>query len=259
VNILATIGPLEDFLPAISCVCRSWSQAFRSDQPRFWQLLAQNQGISLGGGATGCRQYNHSRDFKKLFYRRYRQVHQSRQNEVDEMIQELGRRLRKSDCVTHVRKRLNSGKSGTFSPNMMTVNRAVPSLFHRTLLHLACWWGCRNTVRMLLTDFEASLFVTDDLNASPLLIAAWAGQTGVVKEILVHLRQELRHDKQKMRYYLEQKGASPLTSSCGGKGEKTALVWAYRKGFQSVVNLLLPVLGAQDLKSYMLGQGEKLK
>eukprot|EP00977_Amphora_coffeiformis_P018984 scaffold6829_cov171-Amphora_coffeaeformis.AAC.14 len=112
---------------------------------------------------------------------------------------------------------------------------------------------------MLLNVFEASLLMTDDLNATPLLMAAWAGQAGVVRDILVHLRHELRLDPQRMRDYVEQKGTPPLTSSCGGKGPKTALVWAYRKGFKTVVKLLLPTLDVPDLQSYIVGQGEKLK
>ena len=174
------------------------------------------------------------------------------------MIHEFGRRLRKSDCVSYIRKKLDSTKRITFTAKMI-VNRAVPTLFHRTVLHLACWWGRRKSVQMLLTVFQASLSITDDLNATPLLIAAWAGQTGVVKDILIHLRQELQFDPHKLRDYLEQRGAPPLTSSCGGKGPKTALVWAYRKGFKNVTHLILPMLpDVHDLESYIVEQGEKI-
>ena len=71
--------------------------------------------------------------------------------------------------------------------------------------------------------------VSDDLNATPLLIAAWAGHVSAVGVLL---------KKQVSKAHLHQKGAPPLTSSCGGHGPKTALDWAQRKQFPEVVRLL---------------------
>jgi len=270
VNILTRLEPLEDVLEALPCVCRSWSHMLDSTSKRdhFWALLATSRGISVG------RRSGSRNNGKKVVMRRYRELRKARQNDVDKMIHMLARRLEKNDCAAFVRKKIiattttsttNSSFPATATissnNNIAIVHRAVPSMEHRTLLHVACWRGRLQTVNMLLNEFDASIFVQDDSNATPLLVAAWAGHAAVVQVILTHLKEQ--HGQQQngkqnntVLDYIHQKGIPPQTSSCGGRGPKTALVWAYRKKFCAVVKPLMQAAQIQDGVAYMRDQNE---
>jgi hypothetical protein len=259
--------PLEDVVKDLSCVCRSWSQMLDStpQRDRFWMLLATSQGFSIG--------HRRSRNTaKKMFFRRYREVQQAKKHDMDKKIHKLARRLEKNDCVALIRKSIStvtpsSSPTTTISSSTSIVHRAVPSMDHRTLLHLACWWGRIKTVKMLLNDCQASLFVQDDLNATPLLMAAWAGHSTVVQVLLTHLKgrqccgpeEDLPQTKLLLQDYIHQKGIPPLTSSCGGRGPKTALVWAYRKKFPVVVKLLMQAADIHDMDNYLKLQNENVE
>ena len=147
------------------------------------------------------------------------------------------RKLEKSDCAAHVRRTLSSWEdSGSL------VNHAVASLEHRTLLYYACWYGRCATARMLLHEYQASPWKVDDHHASPLLVASWAGQTRVVR-LLLQTALIVKDDSHgRLQQHMELPGIPPLTSSCGGKGPKSAVVWAERKGFAAVVKLLRKAL-----------------
>lgn len=217
VNILSSLDPLEESLRTLPIVCRSWSQTFGPQNTRFWAVLAKSRNLSIG-----------RRHAKRAFFQRYHQQKRARKNEADQIILQLGRRLERSDCVAHVRKQLES------YPTL--VHHRVSLLEHRTLLHLACWRGRTKAVKLLLEDYQASPWELDDSSASPLLVAAWSGHASVVRLLLAQLSSA--KNSKKRQAYLEQKGVPPLTSSCGGRGPKTALCWAKRKGFQDVVRLL---------------------
>lgn len=217
VDIVSRLEPLEDSLSNLPCVCRSWSQTFNTT--RFWTLLAKSRNLSIG---------RHRRHAKRSFFQRYFQARKAEKNEADRFIIQLGKRLERSDCVAYIRKQLS-----TNSPTCSIVHHKVTCWEHRTLLHMACWRGRVKTVKMLLEEHHpASLLELDDSNASPLLLAAWSGHANVVRALLVH------YSNNKQRHFLNEKGVPPLTSSCGGRGPKTALCWAKRKGFHPVVRLL---------------------
>lgn len=236
VKIITSLGPVEDTLPILPCVCQRWSKLFDDDRTRFWALLAKEQGFSISSRI-------HKRSAKKSFIRRYQQVGKAKDEESDQIILKIAGRLKKNDCTAYVRKELTKRKMQLEIGSIGIAHRAVPSLEHRTLLHLASWHGRQNVVRMLVQEFGVSVAVRDDNNATPILVAAWAGHAKVVERIIVQLGLEVGHDKQKMKQCLEQEGVPPLTSSCGGRSPKTALEWAERKGFTQVSRLLLKAHG----------------
>jgi hypothetical protein len=217
VNILSRLdsSSLEDALRSLPCVCSSWRQALSNDKTRFWNLLAKRQGIPRLG----------RRNPKQAFFRRQREIREASEKKTDRLVQQLVKRLCKSDCVAYIRKKL------LVYPQI--AHHRVASMENRTLLHYASWYGRTKTVELLLEDYQASLFRVDDSNATPLLIAAWAGQAATVKILLAKLATLPDSNK-----CLDLKGVPPLTSSCGGKGPKTALCWAQRKDFPRVANLL---------------------
>ena len=145
---------------------------------------------------------------------------------VEATILKLARRLETSDCVTFVRRQLIS------QPKAKIVNCQVPALNNRTILHYACWHGRIETVRYLLEAEDASVQVFDNSNASPLLIAAWAGQTPVVELLLETL---LDKNIRNIHKILDAEGVPPFGV---GKQPQTALVWAQRKGCDETVHCL---------------------
>ena len=227
-NILSRLESIEETLTVLPVVCRSWAQIFGSDKDRFWSLLANS---ILGSASMGQRR--RCRNSKKMFFQRYFQQKEAKCREADREILKLAARLAKNDCVAHIRKHIKA------NPNF--VHHKVSSHEHRTLLHYASWYGRVKTVQFLVQDdCRASIWELDDSHASPLLIAAWAGKTKVVRLLLSFLSSDASKDEDNNRQqdYLNQKGVPPLTSSCGGKGPKTALCWARRKGFKDIVRLL---------------------
>ncbi|KAJ8601103.1 hypothetical protein CTAYLR_007829 [Chrysophaeum taylorii] len=114
--------------------------------------------------------------------------------------------------------------------------RASPSIaFHRlkffedrTLSMLAAWQGRRRSLQVLI-DAGADPDAADARNFSPLLFAAWAGRARVVRYLLGIIPG----------VDLERQGEPPKTSSCGGRGSKTALEWAARKGYPHIIRALV--------------------
>ena len=266
-------------------------------------------------------------NIKRSFFQRRYAKHQAYRHEADVLILDLKQRLQKKDCVSWVRKRLatpTSSSSSSSSSSMVPpkkeedgasrdgeyyyfskrntihnrVHHQLPEEYeNRTVLLLAAWYGRCRTVHMFVHEpvFQASIYVVDGMNASPLLVAAWAGHVRIVKIILDKLYTDGSHEdnnnedgdtnnannneflkfsktsssnnknlknddaiKSKQQQlllrcrrrprprllrqhqdYLDLKGIPPMTSSCGGRGPKTALDWAERKGFGRIVALLL--------------------
>jgi len=97
----------------------------------------------------------------------------------------------------------------------------------RTLLMLAAWRGRLKCVKLLVDHYRADVDAVDEHNFSPLLFAAWANHLPVVRYLL---RQNAVD--------VNRRGEPPLSSSCGGRGHRTALDWATRKGHNAVAALL---------------------
>ena len=248
---------LEIALTNLPRVCRNWNKAFSSDKRCVWTGLAHRFGVRVGKRQLSKSGSRHG--LKHSVWKRKQELDAAKRVQHDAMVWEIWKKLRASDCVAWTRKRLlkrnNKNNSEPIGVRVL-VDHRVRSLEHRTVLHLACWCGRNRTVGMLLDEFAADIFVRDDLDATPLLIAAWAGHASVVRLLLKRLRLpppqttttltttttttiELTRTQQQLLFsYLNQKGAPPLTSSCGGRGSKTALCWAKRKEHWEVVRLL---------------------
>lgn len=117
-----------------------------------------------------------------------------------------------------VASRLN--KAVTADPTL--ANHRIAFFEHRTLAMLAAWRGRRRCLETLL-GHGAEVDAADDRDFSPLLFAAWAGHPKLVRVIIKH------------QVNLARTGEPPQSSSCGGRGPKTALEWAKRKGHASIV------------------------
>lgn len=259
VNILLRIEPEEEFikaLQAIPCVCHTWRRAFAADA-RFWVLLSETcHRTSTTSNQRRITRRQHG-NVKHAFFRRHTERVEARHRRQDAFVEGVVRRLRTSDCVAWIRRRWTEEQRQEES--LRSRERALallchPARFleHRTILHYACWYGRNKTIKWLLSTvskgdaknyrkqtsgYTLVQYVLDDSDATPLLLAAWAGQAAAVRLLLENGANDDSR-KQIFNQLLHQKGVPPLTSSCGGKGTKTSLEWARRKGFSSVVYLL---------------------
>jgi ankyrin repeat protein len=101
------------------------------------------------------------------------------------------------------------------------------SFYHgSTLLHLAARRGRLRSIRLLLDSYHATLDLQDDGGFTPLCLAAWSGKTSAVRELL------------RRGADVTVAGTPPQSSWCGGRTAMTADVWAERKGFDDVVQLI---------------------
>ena len=227
---------LQDTLSVLSCVCQAWNQTF--DRIDFWRLLGKKQNIII---RSRCR------NPKQFFWRRRQQLQRATKDEADRILLQWKQRLVKKDCAVFLRKQLATALDATLRHTIL--HRAVPSDEHRTLLHTAAWHGRYGVTRLLLQDYHMSPWVQDSNHATPLLIAAWAGHERVVSILLQWIiEQDIQSREQRMAH-LQQKGIPPQSSSCGGKGPKSALEWARRKGFTRIVRQLETAL--RELKQDM--------
>jgi hypothetical protein len=224
---------LEETLSILPCVCSPWSRIFH--ERLFWIFLGKSQHVRI---RSRCR------NPKEFFWKRRQQLQKAKEAEADDIIVKLSRRLARTECAPYIRKQL---LSVTEEIRQIILHRAVPSLEQRTLLHMAAWHGRHRAVYLLLQEFKTSFFVNDDNNATPLLIAAWAGHIKVVAVLLSCLAKHGSSDKRIT--YIKQIGVPPQSSSCGGKGPKAALEWARRKGFTNVVRLLERALSKMENKT----------
>lgn len=225
VNIVSWLYPLDEALAAIPCVCRAWRSSLDGNRERFWRGLAAEKGVKLphiSGRSTRL-----SMDPKRAFMKRRRDVAAAGIVAADRAVWKIWLRLHSSDCAALVRNVITQR-----SDRSISVDHRLHFFGNRTLLMLACWRGRTKVVAELL-GAGASIHNMDDRGATPLLMASWAGHAHVIRILL------LRNDKSSMMLkLLNQKGVPPMSSSCGGRGPKTAICWAYRKGFQDVVRLL---------------------
>ena len=228
INVVSTLGEsLEDILSVLPLVSRRWNHTFGSENTRFWAVLAKSRCMSM----ISRRQHP-----KRAFLKRYLQQKEAGRLEKDRIVIRLIHRLEKRDCVMHVKRQLSAHNS-----NLSLVHHRLRTRENRSLIHYACWYGRAKTVKLLVEEHhQASLLLElDDSNASPLLPAAWAGQVNVVRIVLNKLKEaDVKMTREQRQSYLDMVGLPPLTSSCGGKGSKSALLWAQRKGYTDVVKLL---------------------
>ena len=217
---------LQDTLSALPCVCRSWAQTL--EKVEFWRLLGQKHNIII---RPRCR------NPKQFFWRRRHQLQTAMEDEADRTLLQWKQRLIKKDCVAYIRKQLTSIPDASLRHTLL--HRAVPSEEHRTLLHTAAWHGRPAVIRLLLQEYHLSPCVEDNHHATPLLMAAWAGHERAVAILLECILNDHKETHPVLVLaYLQQKGVPPQSSSCGGKGPKSALEWATRKGFTSIVQQL---------------------
>ena len=235
---------IEKILSTLPLVCRSGSKAFGAEKIRFWNGLGERYGIPVHLSNRRRRQRS-AANVKRNFFLRKQQIDEARRLQTDKIVWQIWKRLRKSDCVAWVEKRLQSIDRSSTKPNNCNIicRHRVRGLENRTLLMLACWWGRHRTVRWLLEQDDelgpsSNVFYVDDGNASALLIASWAGHIAVVKLLLERLEIVSQSDRNIITQHLNLEGIPPLTSSCGGRGPKTAICWAERKGFRNVVRVL---------------------
>eukprot|EP00051_Salpingoeca_urceolata_P017542 m.239998 g.239998 ORF g.239998 m.239998 type:complete len:173 (+) comp18985_c1_seq2:1829-2347(+) len=134
------------------------------------------------------------------------------------LVWKLWQRLHRCDCAAQVSDAIQSAQC--------TTDHRLHFYENRTLLMLAAWRGRLRCVTALVMSFHADINARDNLGFSPLMFAAWAGQSRVVS-FLVSCGADTAFA-----------GRPPMTSSCGGRGPFTALVWAQRKGFQFIENIL---------------------
>ena len=233
----------ESTLTALHRVCRSWNRALGADKTGFWNAMVtgihpRSNRVRGNPDRRAARRTTRSAsekatDPKQHFFRRRREIRHRLHREADALIARvLVPRLQRADCALLVRKHLRA------SPRWWARHQ-VPELEHRTLLHYAGWHGRTNTARVLL-DHGASPRALDDSNASPLLIAAWAGRVCTTELLLDRLAPG------DVRAHLAVRGVPPLTSSCGGKGPKPAREWARRKGFHRIARLLEKAAAAEN-------------
>lgn len=122
--------------------------------------------------------------------------------------------MHKADVASRVSKAVTADRT--------LANHRIAFFEHRTLAMLAAWRGRRRCFETLLAH-GAEVDAADDRDFSPLLFAAWAGHSKLVRVIIKH------------HVNLSRTGEPPQSSSCGGRGPKTALEWAKRKGHASIV------------------------
>ena len=125
--------------------------------------------------------------------------------------------LHKADGAARLRKALGEDRK--------LATHRLAFFAERSLLFLAAWRGRVRCVRALL-DCGASATEADALGCTPLIVAAWAGRAAVVDVLLRAPGVDGPH--------LGVAGEPPQSSSCGGRGPKTAADWARRKGLLHV-------------------------
>lgn len=222
---------LNETLATLAVVCHAWMNIFHGKtRPNFWVLLGQSHGVSIRPRCRKPHQY---------LWRCRQQMKKAVEEEVDQFIINLCKQINQRDSPTLVRRRIQS-----LDRNMqeMVLKRAVPSLEHRNLLHMAAWYGCNKVVMELLyqrrsyqSHARQLVLAQDDNGATPLLIAAWAGHTRVVGTLLYYLIHFTFLVVPRRREFLQTRSMPPQSSSCGGKGHKTTLQWAHRKGHRHIV------------------------
>ena len=130
-------------------------------------------------------------------------------------------KLHRSDCEALVKK--------AHSQHPLLAMHRISFYADRTLMMLAAWRGRVRVVAFLLEQGGANVNATDDLGFTALMMAAWAGRLPTVRYLLT---------KAPDRPDLTLEGIPPQSSSCGGRGPFTAEVWARRKGFAAIANML---------------------
>jgi ankyrin repeat protein len=182
----------------------------------FWYSLARRHGVHMQRTSRSLRSRANLRCtlFTNLATQAARRAVQA-----DQIVWGLWMQLHKADAAAAIKR--------TFDrlPDLSVDHRL--SFYHgSTLLHLAARRGRLRSIRLLLDSYHATLNVQDDGGFTPLCLAAWSGRASAVRELL------------RRGADVTVAGTPPQSSWCGGRTAMTADVWAERKGFDEIVQLV---------------------
>jgi hypothetical protein len=223
--VLQRLHPM-DMLRA-SAVSRGWRLA--ADRPHLWRTVAVEFNVELPaprrrGGATRL-----SANLMRAFFSGYVRVKKAERLETERAAWRIWLKLHRSDAVALVKKE--------HVQHPLLASHRIRFYAERTLAMLAAWRGRTRVVAFLLEDCSADIDAQDDLGFTPLMMAAWAGRTATVKYLLNDAPSQPK---------LSLAGIPPQSSSCGGRGPFTAEVWARRKGFDAIANMLQAAAAAHQ-------------
>ena len=236
-------------LVAASATCKNW---YLAPDLSVWVGLASKFGVVLPT-AGGARRQNTrlSTNLKRAFFAGLARVRKVEALQCDRMAWKIWLALHKADGVTGVKRAVAA------LPKL--ASHRISFYEGRTLAMLAAWRGRLGVLQFLVEQCGADPDAEDQLGFTPLMMAAWANRPAVVKYLL-QLGWETRQTAPRgevittpvpvmastiqaraglPRVRLDTEGRPPLSSSCGGKGSKTALAWAHRKGNHECVYYLI--------------------
>eukprot|EP01043_Picozoa_sp_COSAG02_P055090 COSAG02_NODE_6337_length_3641_cov_1.518351_3_plen_274_part_00 len=201
----------------------STARAWRLDAPRpqLWRAVAMSFSVELPGARRAGGSTRLSANLRRAFFLSYIRVQKAERVETERAVWQIWLKLHRSDCEALVKK--------AHCQHPLLVEHRISFYADRTLIMLAAWRGRVRVVQFLLEQCSADVNAADGLGFTALMMAAWAGRLPVVRYLL---------DDAPTRPDLTLTGIPPQSSSCGGRGPFTAEVWARRKGFAAIANLL---------------------
>lgn len=215
---------------------RGWQ--LDASRPQLWRAVAMGFRVELpaprrAGGSTRL-----SANLKRAFFASYVRARKAERMETERAAWQIWLKLHRSDCEALVKK--------ASSQHPLLATHRISFYADRTLMMLASWRGRVRVVAFLLEKCGADVDAADDLGFTALMMAAWAGRLPTVRYLLTEA--PTRPD-------LTLTGIPPQSSSCGGRGPFTAEVWARRKGFTAIANLLQAA--GESVKSAVRPEGQR--
>eukprot|EP00038_Savillea_parva_P012130 m.202447 g.202447 ORF g.202447 m.202447 type:complete len:247 (-) comp21775_c0_seq1:192-932(-) len=221
--------PLRDIANA-SAVCRSWY--LDCDRIGLWAALGHAYGVKLPRAGPNRQSTRQSSNPKMAFFKSVTAKNRADKALLDRIVWSIWLNLHRRDCAGFVRRAM-ANSPGRFGHRLLTHRLAFYG--GRSLAMLAAWRGRLRTLKLVHAHAGLHpLTEEDDHGFSPLAFAAWAGHRHVVMWLVA---QE--------GINLTASGTPPMTSSCGGRGPYTADVWAERKGFHDIADLIRRVVASR--------------